>query len=77
MPVRQVLTESESPVGTALGQPAEGLDLIGRQHEALRDASGPVLVVAAATAFEIEQPAGNIRVIKLAGVLVFQLDHAA
>ena len=77
VPGVQVLAGGHQPIGAGLGEPAHGLDLGGRQRDAVGYIALPFRVVGAAAGLPVEQPAGDIAIGDFAGIDVFQLVQAA
>ena len=77
MPPIEVAPLRDQFVAAARRQPVQGADVFRGQPDAVRNLLGAVRVVLAAAGAGIEQFAGNVGEIDLAGILVFQLLQAA
>ena len=77
VPVRQRAAFGAQAIGAGPGQPADIVDDAQRQPQAIRDEGLAVLVIHAACGLRVEQPAGDIGVLDLAGVFIFDLVQAA
>jgi len=73
MPLRQGLPLREPAISATRGQPVEFLGLVYRQQDTVCNLLRPVRIIAAPALFKIEQFAGNISVIRIARIFVFNL----
>jgi hypothetical protein len=77
MPVVEVPSLGDQPVGAGDGQPAELANRGRRQFHAVENLAVTVLIIAAAAGPAVKQPAANVREVNLARILVLELDEAA
>src|SRR4029453_8351076 len=72
-----LLALGEQPVSAARRQAGQRAHVLRRELHAILDALEAVLVIRASAQPRIEQPAADRGPVDLAGVLVFELCHAA
>ena len=77
MPVGETATFGEAPVGACRRHPAEVIEIVARQDDTVGHVVDALVVVPAATALDVEQPAGDVGVVNTARILVFELVQAA
>ena len=74
MPMQEVLALRNQAVGAGRRHPFQRGNVFGRENHTSRDFLFAIVIVNAAAALMIEQLAGHIRIIEVAGVFVFQLQ---
>ena len=77
MPPIEIAALGHEFVAAARRQPVQGTDIGGRQPDAVRNQVGTVLVILSGAQPGIQQLAGNVGEIDLAGILVLELFQAA
>src|SRR5215510_3782932 len=77
MPPIEIAAFGDETIATARRQPAEGSHIFGSEANAIGNLGGTVLVILAGTGARIEQAAGDVGEVDLAGILVFELFQAA
>ena len=77
MPPVEVAPLRDEAIAAARRQPGQGADVLRRQPHAVRNLVRAVRIVLARAQPGIEQPAGDVGEIDLAGVLILELFQAA
>lgn len=77
MPVREAASLREAAVCTGPRHPGEIFEIRRLQYDTIRHMLEARRVIRAAATFRIQKPAGNIRVVDISGVFIFELVKAA
>ena len=77
MPSVQIAALGHEPVGAGVGKPIQSLDIVGIERDAVLDALFAPPIVGAAAGGDVEQPAGERRLVDFAGIVVLELQEAA
>ena len=77
MPQQQIFTLTDQAVGAGGGQPLKLVGLSWRELNTVGDVLAPVAVISAAAGFQVQQFAGDARVINAAIVFILKLLQAA
>jgi len=77
MPPIEIAALGDQFVAAARRQPVQGADVFGRQPDAVRNLGRTIRVVLAGAGARIEQFAGDMGEIDLAGILILELFQAA
>src|SRR5437660_42642 len=77
MPPIEIAALGDEAIAAARRQPVEGVNIGWRQADAVRNLVGAVWIVLAGTGAGLEQAAGDMGEVDLAGILVLELLQAA